>query len=227
MTKQIIFSDVAGTIVVGNPWDYIRKHPNYDQRRGERERWKFLPTYFARKVGLVSDTTFRQRWLYGVATSLGGKSQDEIQTIYRETVAEQMNDLFRQDVLERLQGYRAEGLPVYLVSGMFQDLVQVFADHVELDGAIGTQMAYDENGISLGRIEGKTCIGPDKPDFVEAFLAQHHPEVTLADCMGFADSYSDRSLLEAVGHGVATYPDDQLREVALNKGWEIHPATVS
>jgi phosphoserine phosphatase len=39
----------------------------------------------------------------------------------------------------------------------------------------------------------------------------------------YADSISDRFLLDMVANPVATYPDDQLRAVAQERGWQIFP----
>jgi phosphoserine phosphatase len=39
----------------------------------------------------------------------------------------------------------------------------------------------------------------------------------------YADSISDQSILEIVGHPVATYPDEDLLELAQERGWQIFP----
>jgi phosphoserine phosphatase len=48
--------------------------------------------------------------------------------------------------------------------------------------------------------------------------------VDLAESYAYADSTSDLHLLEMVGHPVATYPDDGLRPIALERGWQIFPS---
>ena len=221
---QIVFSDIAGTIVTGNPWDYIRKHEKYNHKQGQRELRRFLPVYFGRKLRLISDTSFRHNWLIRVGAAFKGMSRDTIREIYQDTVANQMSPNYREDVIDRLKQHQQNGAKVILVSGMFRDLVEAFADYVGADGAIGTHLYYDANGITDGTIDGETCVGYRKPQFVERYLNEHYPDVSITDCYGYADSYSDRSLLDAVGHGVATYPDDQLRQVALTKGWDMIPA---
>lgn len=218
---QIVFSDIAGTIVTGNPWDYIRKHDKYNKAQGQRELMRFLPTYFGRKLKLISDTAFRNNWLKCVGAAFKGLSKETITEIYEYTATTAMADNYRDDVIARLREHQADGAKVILVSGMFVDLVEAFAVHVGADGAIGTNLYYQANGITNGKIDGDTCVGFRKPQFIERYLHQHHPDISIGDCYGYADSYSDRSLLDAVGHGVATYPDDGLRDVAIKKGWEI------
>ena len=185
---QIVFSDIAGTIVTGNPWDYIREHDKYNKAQGQREIMRFLPVYLGRKLKLLSDTTFRNNWLKRVGAAFKGMSQETIKEIYTHTVTTAMRDNYRDDVLTRLREHQANGAKVILVSGMFVDLVEAFAAHVGADGAIGTKLHYNANGITDGTIDGETCVGLRKPQFIERYLQQHHPDVSITDCYGYADN---------------------------------------
>lgn len=223
---QIVFSDVAGTIIEGNPWDYVRQHPGYNRPRGERELWKFLPVVIGRRLNLVTDTTFRIRWLKGMAAIFDGMEREAIIALFDDVVNQRMAHLYRDDVIARLKAHQQQGDTVIMVSGMFVEMVQLFADRIGADGALGTHMAYDGD-IALGEIAGQPCVGPGKLDFIEAYLRDHHPGVAISDCYGYADSYSDRAMLGAVGHGVATYPEPDLLEFAQTQNWEIIPAQSS
>lgn len=220
---QIVFSDIAGTVVAGNPWDFIRKHPLYHQEQGRRELRKFLLIYIARRLRLISDTTFRHYWLHHMAASFAGTSREDLLTIYRDTVTQAMADSYQQDVIARLREHQAAGAKVILVTGMFIELAEAFAEHLGMDGAIGSRMAF-RDGIVTGEIEGETCVGPRKLDYIKRYLAQVDANLSVSDCYGYADSYSDRALLGAVGQGVATYPEARMRTFALEQGWEIIPA---
>lgn len=122
-----------------------------------------------------------------------------------------------------MKSHQAAGRPVVLVSGMFQDLVKMFAERIGADAAPGTPMAYTADGISRGTVAGKTCVGSRKLDFIRDYLAEYAPQTDLATCYGYADSYSDVALLESIGHSTATYPDPQMRRVAVAQGWQILP----
>ncbi len=219
---EVVFSDIAGTVVAGNPWDFIRQHPLYDQEQGRRELLKFMPIYIGSRLRIISDTTFRHRWLHHMAASFAGLSRDDLLTIYRDTVTQAMADAYQEDVIARLRQHQEHGARVILVTGMFIELAEAFRDHLGMDGAIGSRMIF-ANGVVTGEIDGDTCVGPRKLEYVRRYLNQVDPKLTVADCYGYADSYSDRALLRAVGHGVATYPDERMRSVALQNGWEIIP----
>ncbi len=219
---QVVFSDIAGTVVAGNPWDFIRKHPLYNREQGRRELRKFLPIYLGRRLRLISDTTFRHYWLHHMAASFAGTNRDDLLTIFRDTVTQAMADAYQQDVIDRLREHQQGGAKVILVTGMFIELAEAFAQHLAMDGAIGSRMVF-RDGIVTGEIDGETCVGPRKLDYIKRYLAQMDANLSVSDCYGYADSYSDRALLGAVGHGVATYPDARMRAFALGQGWEIIP----
>lgn len=220
---QVVFSDIAGTIVAGNPWTAIRQHPLYNQEQGKRQMRRFLPIYAARKLRLMSDTNFRHQWLVHMAAGFAGLRYEDILTIYRETVQSGFTEAYQQDVIARLRQHKANGAVVVMVSGMFVELVQAFAEYVGADDALGSRMEF-EDGIATGRVVEPTCVGPRKLEFIRDYLTKHYPSVSLAECYGYADSYSDRALLGAVGHGVATYPEARVRNLAQRNGWEIIPA---
>lgn len=220
---QIVFADIAGTIIEGNPWDYVRQHPNYNKSRGQRELWKFLPAVIGRRLTLITDTDFRIRWLKGMSAIFDGMEREKIIEIFDDVVNNKMAHLYREDVIVRLKEHQQNGDTVIMVSGMFVDMVQLFADRIGADGALGTHLAYEDN-ICSGKIEGQPSVGPGKLARIETYLQANHPNVRLTDCYGYADSYSDRVMLGAVGHGVATYPEPDLLEFAQSKGWEIMPS---
>lgn len=219
----VVFSDVGGTVFIGAPWNHLRVHPSWNKTRSNFQFAKFLPVYVISKMKLMSETNMRRRWLAGMASVVKGMSRDELRNMYRETIEGELQTVFRPDVVARLQQHKADGHTVILVSGIFTDLVQLIAENIGIDGAIGTTMEF-KNEIATGKLVGIPCVGTQKIEYIQQYIANNHPDVDLADCFGYADSYSDRALLSAVGHGVATYPDDSMRQVALSSGWEIMPA---
>jgi len=218
----VVFSDVGGTVFQGAPWGHLRAHPTWNKNRATLEFAKFLPTYLGSRIGIFSETHMRQRWLAGMASVLKGLSRDDLRTMYSETINGAMQTFYRQDVVTRLQEHKANGDTVILVSGIFTELVILLAENIGIDGALGTRMEFNNN-VATGNLVGIPCVGPQKIEYIKQYIAENHPTVDLADCYGYADSYSDRALLSAVGHGIATYPDDDMRQVAHANNWEIMP----
>ena len=54
---------------------------------------------------------------------------------------------------------------------------------------------------------------------LEIWLREQHQ--TLAESWGYSDSHNDLPLLERVTHPVAVTPNSLLRNIALDRNWEI------
>lgn len=218
--NTIAFFDIAGTILAGNPWRSFLQHPRIDRRRIWLAYVRIAPVVLGRKLRLMTDTAFRHYWIIAMAHLLKGMSRAETRTIFEFVVREQMKDHDRHAVLARLKQHKANGDHVVLVSGLFDEMTQAFADYVGADAGIGSRLAYQEE-ICTGQITGPTCGGPVKLDFIRSYLQANGFDTDLSACHGYADSYSDHPLLEAVGHPTATFPDAELAALARRREWDI------
>lgn len=217
---RVAFFDVVGTLVDGNPWRGLIQHPSVNRARVLRKYPLLLALIASQKPGLIPDTRFRQIWIRQMASLLRGMTRDETITVFRWVAYEWMAENDHRDVVERLQTHKQQGDFVLLISGMFADMTQQFAERFGADAGTGTQLAF-EDGVCTGRIVGDGCAGDLKPQFAQRYLGQHKLDVTLDDCYAYADSFSDVPLLSWVGHAVVTRGDSDVRTVAAEQGWEI------
>jgi phosphoserine phosphatase len=81
-----------------------------------------------------------------------------------------------------------------------------------------------KDGRFTGRSNGPACIADDKVILTQAYLEQKGIEVDYSNSYAYADSVSDHYMLEMVAHPVATYPDEGLRKIAVEKNWQIFPS---
>lgn len=86
-----------------------------------------------------------------------------------------------------------------------------------LDDAICTRPEVVEGRLT-GRLAA-SAFGPGK--LREARAWGERAGIDLADCTFYTDSYSDRTLLEAVGEPVAIHPDRRLARLARERGWRV------
>lgn len=210
-----------GTLVEGNTWAGLLSYPELSRFRVFQLYAKTIPSLIGRRFYLLGDVRFRHRWVKGMAGLLKGWPRTRTQELFTWLVKEKMVGQYRQDVILRLEQHKAEGDYIVLVSTMYDEVIQLFADVLGANAGIGTVLAYDQNHICTGSISGKSCAGPRKLDFIRTYLAQQSFQVDMADCYAYADSFSDAPMLAAVGHPVAIHPDDELRAAAIEQGWEI------
>ena len=225
MSVKAALFDIDGTLTSGGKiWYPLIKSPDVP---AWRRAWLYAtayPHYMLSQRGVVSQAAFRDRWVRLMAWLTTGWTREQVQALSARIVDEVLLTHLRDDVVALLHEHRDQGRPTILVSTMFGCIVRTFNTHIGAEAALGSEVEFRDD-ISTGRIVGQTCSGGRKAAFVQRYLAEHHPEITLADCAAYADSHSDIPFLESVGHPVAVYPDEAMRAVAEARGWPIHAVT--
>jgi phosphoserine phosphatase len=107
-----------------------------------------------------------------------------------------------------------------LLSGAFEGLLAVVGAHLGIDHVLGTRLVQ-RNGRYVGRALPPICQGPGKLQRLQAYLAGPGEGLDLTESFAYADSLTDRPVLQAVGHPVAVYPDKELAALADLLEWPI------
>lgn len=131
----------------------------------------------------------------------------------------QVRSLFRPGAMAALRTHRASGDRVVLLTASSHFLAEKVAAELELDAILCNRMEVDTAGLLTGRTIGPICYGEGKLIHARAEADAHN--VKLGDCAFYTDSFSDVSVLEAVGQPVAVNPDPRLRRRAAKRGWPI------
>lgn len=219
--RRLAFFDVAGTLVAGNPWRGFLKYPRVNKWRLYRNYPAILAPWWAKKLGMISDTRFRQIWIRQMANLLRGMTRTDVDEMFRWIAQDFMRDDYREDVVSRLKLHISRGDYVVLVSGMFTPLTQQFANYLGADGAVGTSLEFDERDVCTGKILGEGCAGDLKPKMLKAYLSAQGIALDDAIIHAYADSYSDVPLLSLAKYSVATYPDEGLANIVRQQQWEM------
>jgi HAD superfamily hydrolase (TIGR01490 family) len=213
------FFDIDGTLITESVWDKFLLHPKFTKGMKRAAYARFLPTFVGRKLGITDEVQFRQSWVEQMAHLVKGWQRTEIESWFDRVIYELMgDDCLRADVVARVKKHLAEGERVVLISGMYAGLADRYAKLLGAEVGLGTRLAY-AGDICTGKIDGLACAGKQKPLFMREYLGQSD----LSACFGYADSFSDVPMLSSVGHAVATYPDEKLKAVAVERGWEVIP----
>jgi HAD superfamily hydrolase (TIGR01490 family) len=110
------------------------------------------------------------------------------------------------------------GRPVFICTAASQEMAQLMATVLTLDGAVGT-MFEAVDGHYTGRGGGPFNYREGKAQAIRE-LAEREG-IDLAASYAYSDSESDLPMLRLVGHPVAVNPDAELARVARAEGWEI------
>jgi HAD superfamily hydrolase (TIGR01490 family) len=217
---RMVFFDIEGTLVSNNTWKAVMSHPDVARWRIRRAYAEVIPIWLLARVRLIDDIKFRDFWVASMAKLFYGWTQTKVSE-FSVWVSKHVE--YHADVVEKLNQHKREGDTVVLVSGIFEDSAKQFAAHLGADDGIGTKLAF-EKGICTGKIVGASCAGARKLDFIQTYMQGKGTLTDMADCYAYGDSFSDAAMLSAVGHPVATYPENQLRALAVHRGWTVFPA---
>jgi putative phosphoserine phosphatase/1-acylglycerol-3-phosphate O-acyltransferase len=118
----------------------------------------------------------------------------------------------------RLTEHKMRGHKVVLLSGMPEFLLRNYSRLFKVDEYYGSVLETD-NGIFTGKTVGVFPIIRGKPEVVESILKKY--DLDWRHVTAYADHFHDRYLLKKVGRPVAVNPDDKLKALAEENGWQI------
>lgn len=136
--------------------------------------------------------------------------------------------LLRREGVERVAWHAARGHAIVLVSGTLAPLARhaamVLGMRLALQGLGGSievcaTELEERDDAWTGRIAGQAMFGEAKAHALRRLAAGRGFD--LECCYAYADSASDRPMLEAVGHAVAVNPSRSLARIARHRGWTV------
>jgi HAD superfamily hydrolase (TIGR01490 family) len=181
-----------------------------------------FPFYFAYKLGIISDGTFRKPWPAHLGWYLRGFTIDEADQVWSWVLDTLVSKNWRDDTCQILAQHREDGFLTVMVSGTPVPLLQSISNQIGADHFVGTKLEIID-GKYTGRSGGPACIAEQKVTLTREYFESIGKEIDYAASYAYADSASDKDLLEMVGHPIATYPDEELRKFAIECNWQIFP----
>lgn len=195
-----------------------------------KRRYRFRPTlsylfshsllYPANRVGLLSDEEFYRGWGEDLARVLGGLNRDEVNELFKWLTDSYVLERTNPTIVKILRQHQGRGQIVILLSGTFHKLLEMIGRKLGVFHAVGTKLEI-QDGRYTGKIVPPFCFGTDKVNLFKEFANSIRLDIDLDDSFTYADSIFDVPMLEMVGHPVAVHPDGKLRQLALQRGWQI------
>jgi HAD superfamily hydrolase (TIGR01490 family) len=130
---------------------------------------------------------------------------------------EEVRQTYRPGALEAIAQHRKEGTRLVMLTSSSNYLAELVAQELRFDAVLCNQLEVDARGLHTGQVVGGVCFGPGKLPFAQA--EADRARASMRESVFYTDSYSDLTVLEAVGGPVAVNPDPRLRRLALKRGW--------
>ncbi len=119
---------------------------------------------------------------------------------------------------EKIEAHRQAGDDIVIITATNRFITEPIAAAFGVSQLLATEPEF-RDGAFTGRIAGIPCFQQGKVERLMQWLAETGG--TLDESWFYSDSHNDIPLLERVVHPVAVDPDDALRVVAEERGWDM------
>lgn len=210
---MIVISDMMGTLTTGSPVIGLVDWVRHNQSRTQAQLYmaSIMPSYAMAKLGLIDWQKWGQKLMIESLSLVKEATPDKMKLVGEWAVEHNLWKKRREDVIARLADHRAQGAQVYIASSVVEPLIEPFAQRIGAQ-TIGTPLTYNDGQV---RIDGGLVASEKKIEQVLSRLG-----VDRVD-FAYGDTAMDVPLLEHASHPVAVYPDEKLKSIALERGWEI------
>ena len=153
-----------------------------------------------------------------IAASLEGTRVRDLERLGVDVLAGILPRVYPQ-MLALAHEHQDSGRRAYIVTAASQELADILARVMALDGAIGSNLSDVVDGVYTGRPTGVFVYRTGKALAIAELAAREG--IDLSASYAYSDSESDLPMLRAVGHPVAVNPDVRLARTARQEGWQV------
>jgi HAD superfamily hydrolase (TIGR01490 family) len=125
------------------------------------------------------------------------------------------------EVRHRIAEEKAGGYIHVIATASYRLYVDAIAARLGFDHVIATELATNDTGHVLARIDGHNCYDSAKLDRVQAWMSGQGLERNQCHIRAYSDHISDEPLLSFADEPFATNPHPPLAQLAQERGWPI------
>jgi HAD superfamily hydrolase (TIGR01490 family) len=116
---------------------------------------------------------------------------------------------------------KAEGYRHVVATASYRLYVDAIAARLGFEDVIATDLATNDSGHVLARIDGHNCYDEAKLDKVKAWMAAQGLERSECHIRAYSDHVSDAPLLAFADEAYATNPHAPMAKLAAQRGWAV------
>jgi len=210
---MIVVSDMMGTLTTGSPFlgvvDWVRH--NRSRQYANLLMASVMPAYFLAKRGIIDWQKWGQKLMINSLSYIKNADEEKLRQVSEWVVEHDFWKKRREDVISRLIKHREDGAQVHIASSVFEPFIAPFADRIGAH-VIGTSVEIVNGRV---RMVGVLVADEEKIEQVLSRIGVERVDVA------YGDTVLDVPLLEHAHHPVAVYPDEKLKSIAVQRGWEI------
>ncbi|MGQ0775069.1 MAG: HAD-IB family hydrolase [Pseudonocardiales bacterium] len=208
--------DLEGTIVASNViesylWARLATLPRSGWLRELADLARCAPRY------LYAEHRDRGELLRAFLRRYEGVRVEELRALITEVLADALLHRVMPEATRQIRRHRAAGHQTILITGAVDLHVEPLA--VLFDEVVASRM-HEKDGVLTGFLETPPLVDEARAAWLRQYAQRNG--VALDRSYAYADSYSDRPLLEAVGYPQVVNPDALLYRHAQRHRWVVH-----
>ena len=211
-TKIAAFFDMDLTLLAVNSAHLWVQHLWREGELAKRDLVRSAGYLLAYKLALVDVTKLSE----DAAVRIAGMHEGELEARVRQWYGEAVRPHLIPAMRRRVEAHQEAGHRTALLTTATPYLARPVAEELGFDVLLCTRLETDRAGRFTGRVVAPVCFGEGKVVLSRAWAEEQG--VDLAQSYFYSDSYTDRPMLERVGHPVAVNPDPRLALFARRRG---------
>lgn len=231
--KAIVFLDFDNTLIDGDAGPLFGRYL-FDWRRHQLKPWPrfrlwlhYVPYILSMGVQTALYKLHARRRssiIRAAYKGLRGVPAASFYGMVEEFARSEIAPRMFPEILAEMRAHLDAGRPCVVVTTGIESLIRAALDAVEPRMSLIGCRLQERNGKLTGRVVGP-LFGVDKANILDAYARALG--VPTTQCWAYSDHFSDKHMLEAVGHPITVNPRGQLRRLARRIGWEVRePARV-
>ena len=140
-----------------------------------------------------------------------------VENLVDEFIKKNINNL-TDDLTNNLLKEAKSADKVLIASGSHDFLVKGFAEYFDIEFSIGTPVEI-KNDVFTGSLSGEPTFSDGKVKAVKNWCLVNN--LKIEDSIFYSDSINDLPMLEACGEPIVVNPDDNLKEIAIDRSYKI------
>ena len=213
---MLVASDLNGTLTTGSTILAVARWVKENQPENYPPGFMMglFASYIQVKLGWKKIDTWGDINMRRVLKLIREPNQEVLNEVMDSVVNDELWLKKRAESVELLKDYHQRGAKIIIISAAYEPAVQKFAARIQEKNTygIGTMVVLTDSGIELAKTLTSREVKLEK---LRAMIGDQQIDVALGD------TFADIPLLEEAAEPVAVYPDKNLRQTALRRGWKI------
>lgn len=149
---------------------------------------------------------------------LAQHSMEELHLLHAEFMESVIRPMIGKKARDLVESHRKLGHTLLVITATNSFITRPIAAEFGIENLIATEPKII-NGRFTNKIDGIPCFQGGKVSRLNEWLVENG--VTLNGSFFYSDSFNDLPLMEKVTTAIAVDPDEKLRVIAIENGWDI------